>query len=118
MDKDDATLLAIPGCAAQYGTVAQRLPVQPALHLCRRMCHDTLAPLQALPGAVLRACHKSARSKHRAEVRPWLISHSNPFCRCATFKVEFSIKDSQGWPWTAARSLKAVDGISFDLLRG
>jgi oligopeptide transport system ATP-binding protein len=33
-------------------------------------------------------------------------------------KVEFQIKDDKGWPWTPPRSLKAVNGISFDLHAG
>jgi len=33
-------------------------------------------------------------------------------------KVEFQIKDAKGWPWTPPRSLKAVNGISFDLHAG
>jgi len=41
-----------------------------------------------------------------------------PILSVRDLKVEFSIKDSKGWPWTPARSLKAVNGISFDLHAG
>ena len=33
-------------------------------------------------------------------------------------KVHFSVRDSHAMPWAAPRSLKAVDGISFDLRAG
>ena len=33
-------------------------------------------------------------------------------------KVHFRVRDTHAWPWSAARSLKAVDGISFDLRAG
>ena len=33
-------------------------------------------------------------------------------------KVHFQVRDAYAWPWSAARSLKAVDGISFDLREG
>lgn len=32
--------------------------------------------------------------------------------------VDFQIKDQSGWPWTAAKRLRAVGGISFDLHAG
>jgi len=41
-----------------------------------------------------------------------------PILSVRDVKVEFQIKDSKGWPWTPARSLKAVNGISFDLFEG
>ncbi len=41
-----------------------------------------------------------------------------PILSVRDVRVEFQIKDSKGWPWTPARSLKAVNGISFDLFAG
>ena len=41
-----------------------------------------------------------------------------PILSVRDVKVEFQIKDSKGWPWTPPRSLKAVNGISFDLHAG
>lgn len=33
-------------------------------------------------------------------------------------KVHFKVKADKAWPWTAARTLKAVDGVSFDIAPG
>jgi oligopeptide transport system ATP-binding protein len=33
-------------------------------------------------------------------------------------KVHFKVKGHNAWPWTAARTLKAVDGVSFDVKAG
>ncbi len=33
-------------------------------------------------------------------------------------KVHFAVRDSSAWPWTPARMLKAVDGVSFDVQPG
>jgi oligopeptide transport system ATP-binding protein len=41
-----------------------------------------------------------------------------PILSVRDLKVHFAIKDSKGWPWTPTKSLKAVDGISFDLYAG
>ncbi len=41
-----------------------------------------------------------------------------PILSVRDVKVEFSIKDAKAWPWTPPRSLKAVNGISFDLYAG
>jgi len=41
-----------------------------------------------------------------------------PILSVRDVKVEFQIKDDKGWPWTPPRSLKAVNGISFDLHAG
>jgi len=41
-----------------------------------------------------------------------------PILSVRDVKVEFQIKDDKGWPWTPPRSLKAVNGISFDLFEG
>jgi oligopeptide transport system ATP-binding protein len=41
-----------------------------------------------------------------------------PILSVRDVKVAFQIKDDKGWPWTPPRSLKAVNGISFDLFEG
>jgi oligopeptide transport system ATP-binding protein len=41
-----------------------------------------------------------------------------PILSVRGLKMHFKIKDEKGWPWMPARSLKAVDGISFDLYAG
>ena len=41
-----------------------------------------------------------------------------PILSVRDLKVEFQIKDTKAWPWTPTRSLKAVNGISFDLFAG
>ncbi len=41
-----------------------------------------------------------------------------PILSVRDVRVEFQIKDDKGWPWSPARSLKAVNGISFDLFAG
>ena len=41
-----------------------------------------------------------------------------PILSVRGLKMHFRIKDDKGWPWMPARSLKAVDGISFDLYAG
>jgi len=41
-----------------------------------------------------------------------------PILSVRDVKVEFQIKSDKGWPWSAPRSLKAVNGISFDLFEG
>ena len=41
-----------------------------------------------------------------------------PILSVRDVKVEFQIKNDKGWPWSAPRSLKAVNGISFDLHAG
>ena len=46
------------------------------------------------------------------------MSTQQPILSVRDIKVEFSIKDAKGWPWTPPRSLKAVNGISFDLYPG
>ena len=33
-------------------------------------------------------------------------------------KVHFQVRDAKDWPWTASRTLKAVDGISFSIRAG
>ncbi len=46
------------------------------------------------------------------------MSTPQPILSVRDVKVEFQIKDAKGWPWTPPRSLKAVNGISFDLFAG
>ncbi|MBK9441069.1 MAG: murein tripeptide/oligopeptide ABC transporter ATP binding protein OppF [Comamonadaceae bacterium] len=46
------------------------------------------------------------------------MSTQQPILSVRDIKVEFQIKDAKGWPWTPPRSLKAVNGISFDLHAG
>jgi len=46
------------------------------------------------------------------------MSIQQPILSVRDIKVEFSIKDAKGWPWTPPRSLKAVNGISFELHAG
>lgn len=41
-----------------------------------------------------------------------------PLLSVRDLRVHFSIRDKNAWPWTPARALKAVDGVSFDLYRG
>ena len=43
---------------------------------------------------------------------------SNIILSVKSLKVHFKVKDAKGWPWTPARTLKAVDGVSFDLRAG
>ena len=33
-------------------------------------------------------------------------------------KVHFQVRDAHSWPWTSSRTLKAVDGVSFDVHAG
>jgi oligopeptide transport system ATP-binding protein len=60
MDRDDASLLAIPGAPPNMAHLPKGCPFSPRCPLADARCHDTLAPLQALPGASgqLRACHR------------------------------------------------------------
>ena len=41
-----------------------------------------------------------------------------PILSVRDVKVEFQVKNDKGWPWSPPRSLKAVNGISFDLHAG
>ncbi|WP_018152709.1 murein tripeptide/oligopeptide ABC transporter ATP binding protein OppF [Leeia oryzae] len=43
---------------------------------------------------------------------------SNIILSVKSLKVHFKVKDAKGWPWTPAKTLKAVDGVSFDLRAG
>ncbi len=41
-----------------------------------------------------------------------------PLLRVRDMKVHFQVRQPHDWPWTLAATLKAVDGISFDLFAG
>ena len=41
-----------------------------------------------------------------------------PLLSVRDLRVHFAVRDRKAWPWQAARSLKAVDGVSFDLFPG
>ena len=41
-----------------------------------------------------------------------------PLLSVRDLKVHFKVRDRKAWPWTPAASLKAVDGVSFDLRAG
>jgi oligopeptide transport system ATP-binding protein len=41
-----------------------------------------------------------------------------PLLSVRDLQVHFQVRDPQGWPWTASRTLKAVDGVSFDIAAG
>jgi oligopeptide transport system ATP-binding protein len=43
---------------------------------------------------------------------------STPLLSVRDLQVHFKIRDRQAWPWTPAATLKAVDGVSFDLQPG
>lgn len=43
---------------------------------------------------------------------------NTPILSVRDVKIEFKINNDKGWPWSPARSLKAVNGISFDLHAG
>ncbi|MGI9133788.1 MAG: murein tripeptide/oligopeptide ABC transporter ATP binding protein OppF [Rhodoferax sp.] len=41
-----------------------------------------------------------------------------PLLSVRDLKVHFPVRDAGAWPWSAARQLKAVDGVSLDLFAG
>ena len=41
-----------------------------------------------------------------------------PILSVRDLKVYFNVRDAKGWPWSPSRTLKAVDGISFELHAG
>ena len=47
-----------------------------------------------------------------------ILEKRKPILSVRGLKMHFQIKDEKGWPWTPTRSLRAVDGISFDLYAG
>ncbi|MCB6182679.1 murein tripeptide/oligopeptide ABC transporter ATP binding protein OppF [Leeia sp. TBRC 13508] len=46
------------------------------------------------------------------------MSNAEIILSVTDLKVHFHIKDRQAWPWTPARTLKAVDGVSLTLRAG
>jgi oligopeptide transport system ATP-binding protein len=49
---------------------------------------------------------------------PSMSEPSDPLLSVRDLKVYFQVRDAKDWPWTASRTLKAVDGISFDVAPG
>ncbi len=43
---------------------------------------------------------------------------ASPILSVRDLKVYFNVRDAKGWPWSPSRTLKAVDGISFDIHAG
>ncbi|HYP30417.1 MAG TPA: oligopeptide/dipeptide ABC transporter ATP-binding protein [Burkholderiaceae bacterium] len=43
---------------------------------------------------------------------------TTPLLSVRDVKVHFKVRDRKAWPWTPAATLKAVDGVSFDLRAG
>ena len=43
---------------------------------------------------------------------------STPLLSVRDLRVHFKVRDRKAWPWTPAATLKAVDGVSFDLRAG
>ena len=41
-----------------------------------------------------------------------------PILEVRDLKVYFDVRDAKSWPWTPSRTLKAVDGVSFDIRVG
>ncbi len=41
-----------------------------------------------------------------------------PILSVLDLKVHFQVRDTKAWPWSPSRTLKAVDGISFDIQAG
>jgi len=73
MDRDDATLLSIPGAPPNMARLPKGCPFSPRCAFADQRCHEALAPLHALPGVndQWRACHRDValvRSDTRAEV--------------------------------------------------
>ena len=40
------------------------------------------------------------------------------FLSVRDLKVHFQVREAHSWPWSASRTLKAVDGVSFDIQAG
>ena len=47
-----------------------------------------------------------------------MLERREPVLSVRDLKVHFAVKEGNAWPWTPARALKAVNGISFDLYPG
>jgi oligopeptide transport system ATP-binding protein len=60
MDRDDESLLAIPGAPPNMARLPKGCPFSERCSFADAFCHTTLAPLQAIGGAErhLRACHR------------------------------------------------------------
>ncbi len=43
---------------------------------------------------------------------------ADPILSVRDLKVYFQVRDAKDWPWSASRTLKAVDGVSFDIRAG
>ncbi|SCK10819.1 murein tripeptide/oligopeptide ABC transporter ATP binding protein OppF [Vogesella sp. LIG4] len=46
------------------------------------------------------------------------MSERKPILSVRDVKVHFQVKSNNAWPWTPKKTLKAVDGVSFDLYAG
>jgi oligopeptide transport system ATP-binding protein len=62
MDRDDESLLAIPGAPPNMAHLPQGCPFSPRCSLADTQCQTQLAPLQPMPDATqhLRACHRDS----------------------------------------------------------
>ena len=47
-----------------------------------------------------------------------MLDAAQPILSVRELKVHFQVKSDKGWPWSPARTLKAVDGVSFDIRAG
>lgn len=47
-----------------------------------------------------------------------MLETRTPLLSIRDLKVQFKVKPARGWPWSKARTLKAVDGVSFDVFEG
>jgi oligopeptide transport system ATP-binding protein len=47
-----------------------------------------------------------------------MLEHAEPILSLRNLRVHFPIKNSKRWPWQPPKTLKAVDGVSFDLYAG
>src|SRR6187551_434210 len=47
-----------------------------------------------------------------------MLEAGQPILSVRDLKVHFKVRSGNAWPWSAARTLKAVDGISFDIHAG
>ena len=47
-----------------------------------------------------------------------MLEAAQPILSVRELKVHFQVKSDKGWPWSPARTLKAVDGVSFDIRAG
>jgi oligopeptide transport system ATP-binding protein len=47
-----------------------------------------------------------------------MSDRADPILSVRDLKVYFKVRDGQAWPWSASRTLKAVDGVSLDVHAG